>query len=105
MNLKSLLITGLVSAFATLAQAQVPLSQVKKLSNNKEVLSRSLKRSDRMRIEHLALSEGFKSDLTDIFYRAVHEYVNVENYKCEFHLLDIVKKHFEQNHLATDLET
>ena len=90
-----LLFFGLGLMLAQETHAQIPMSTIVKLQNDKEVIIRSIKKHERKRIAEKFDSRFENEQITQVFYLAIQEFLKREDEQCELQFIDFIKKRFK----------
>lgn len=97
----------LISAGIFLSQnsfAQYPMEKISNLRNDKEVLIRSIKKSERLKIVEKFPSTIENAETTNVFYLTLKEFLEREDKQCELKLIELIKKNFKAAKLDTSEE-
>ena len=75
--------------------AQYSLEKISNLRNDKELIIRSIKRNEQLRIAEKYNNEQEITQITKVFYLTIKKFLDLDNKQCELSLIDLLKKNFE----------
>ena len=76
--------------------AMTPMETIYKLKNDKEVIIRSIKKSERTRVTEKFPSKIENDRITNVFYSTIKQFIDTEDQLCELRLIDLLKTNFEK---------
>jgi hypothetical protein len=84
--------------------AQYSMDKISNLRNDKEVIIRSIKKSERLKIASKFPSTIENAETTNVFYLTLKEFLEREDKQCELKLIELIKKNFEAAKLDSSEE-
>jgi hypothetical protein len=70
------------------------MDKILHLRNDKEVLIRSIKKNERIKIAEKFSNQTENSRITKVFYQTIKQFLELEDKQCELRLIDLIKQNF-----------